>query len=116
MTDKGSQGGTRMLEISSDKVAEVIILARELERAEPEFDAFVENLTAEEQASLVALFWVGRGSFEPEDLAEAIETAYAEASTPTADYLKGSPHLADHLESGLEALGISSLEAEDDLY
>ena len=31
-----------------------------------------------------------------------------EASTPTADYLKGSPHLADHLESGLEALGIDA--------
>lgn len=105
-----------MLEISADKVAEIIILARELDRAEGEFDGFVENLTPEEQYSLVALMWIGRGSFEAEDLAEAIATAEAEATTPTATYLKGSPHLADHLENGLDALGISATDAEDDLY
>lgn len=105
-----------MLQITSDKVAEVIILAREMDRAEEEFDAFVAALNDDEKASLVALFWIGRGSFEPEDLAEAIATARAEATTPTQDYLKGSPHLADHLESGLEALGIDSSDAEDELY
>ena len=105
-----------MLEITVDKVAEVIILARELDRAEQEFDAFVDRLNVEEQTSLVAVFWIGRGSYEPEELAEAIKTATAEATTPTADYLKGSPHLADHLESGLDALGISAVDAENDLY
>ena len=35
---------------------------------------------------------------------------------PTAEYLKGSPHLADHLEAGLEALGIDSSDEEDELY
>jgi hypothetical protein len=105
-----------MLEISTDKVAEVIILARELDRAEAEFDAFVGRLGPEEQASLVALMWIGRGSYEPEDLAEAKAHAEAEATTPTADYLKGSPHLADHLENGLDALGIAARDAEDDLY
>lgn len=105
-----------MLEITADKVAEVIIIARELPRGEPEFDAFVEALNDDEQVSLVALFWIGRGSFEPEDLAEAIATARSEATTPTADYLKGSPHLADHLETGLEALGIDSSDEEDSLY
>ena len=43
-------------------------------------------------------------------------TAYGEARTPTAEYLKGSLHLADHLENGLDALGISAMEAEDDVY
>jgi hypothetical protein len=105
-----------MLEITSDKVAEIIILAREMPRATSEFDAFVAALNEDEQASLVALFWIGRGSFEPEDLAEAIATARAEATTPTGEYLKGSPHLADHLETGLEALGIDSSDAEDELY
>lgn len=105
-----------MLPISADKVAEVIILARELDRAENEFDGFVDRLNEDEQAGLVALFWIGRGTFDPEDLAEAVRTAMAEATTPTATYLKGSPHLADHLESGLEALGIDSSAVEDDLY
>ena len=105
-----------MLPIAADKLAEVIILARELDRAENEFDGFVDQLTDDEKLGLVAVFWIGRGSFEPEDMQEAIETAAREATTPTADYLKGSPHLADHLEAGLEALGGNATDAEDDLY
>ena len=105
-----------MLPISADKIAEVIILARELDRAENEFDGFVDQLTDDEKTGLVAVFWVGRGSFEPEDYAEAVRTAAQEATTPTADYLKGSPHLSDHLESGMEALGLNPSDAEDDLY
>ncbi|MEJ6404519.1 DUF3775 domain-containing protein [Yoonia sp. 2307UL14-13] len=105
-----------MLPISTDKVAEVIILARELDRAENEFDGFVDQLTEDEQTALVAIFWIGRGSFDADDLQQAIATAEAEATTPTAQYLKGSPHLADHLENGLEALGINAGAAEDDLY
>lgn len=104
-----------MLPITTDKVAEVIILARELDRAEPEFDGFVGALNDDEQAALVAIFWIGRGTFDADDLQEAIETAANEATTPTAEYLKGSPHLATHLESGLEALGIDATDAEDRL-
>ena len=105
-----------MLQIATNKIAEVIILARELDRAEAEFDAFVGRLNQDEQASLVALMWLGRGTFDTPELAEAIATARAEASSPTASYLKGSPHLADHLENGLDALGISARSVEDDLY
>jgi hypothetical protein len=105
-----------MLEIAIDKVAEVIILARELDTTETEFDAFIESLNEDEQVHLVALMWVGRGTYEAEEFDEAVETARAEASTPTAEYLKGSPHLADHLENGLDALGISARDAEDELY
>ena len=105
-----------MLPITADKIAEVIILARELDRAENEFNAFVERLNEDEQAGLVAIFWIGRGSFETEDLQEAIDTATRDATIPTAEYLKGSPHLSDHLEAGLEALGVDANAAEDDLY
>ncbi len=104
------------MHISADKVAETIILARELDRGQAEFDEFVRRLNEEEQASLVAVFWIGRGSFDAAEYDEAYETALSEATTPTEDYLKGSPHLSDHLESGLEALGIDSSEFEDDLY
>lgn len=104
-----------MLAISSDKIAEVIILARELDRAENEFDGFVGQLTGEEQIALVAVFWIGRGSFDASEFQEAQRTAAQEATTPTADYLKGSPHLADHLESGMEALGLDPTDAEEDL-
>ncbi len=104
-----------MLDISVTKVANIILMARELDRAEGELRAFVDRLTEEEQIALVALMWIGRGSFAPDELNEALETAATEATTPTADYLLGSPHMSDHLENGLEALGLSASEEEDDL-
>ncbi len=104
------------MKINSDKVAEVIILARDIDRSRAEFDSFVSGLTDEEKASLVAIMWIGRDSFDAEEWDEAYETALQEATTPTEDYLKGSPHLADHLENGLDALGISASSEEDELY
>lgn len=104
------------MEIAANKVAEVIILARELDRGEGQFDQFVDRLSDDEKAELVAIFWIGRGSFEPEDWSEAFETALSEATTPTQEYLKGSPHLADHLEAGMEALGLDPAAEEGELY
>ena len=104
-----------MLDISTYKIAQVVLMARELERAEPELRAFIDRLTEDEQASLVALMWIGRDSFTADDLDEAKRTAMAEATTPTADYLLGTPHLSDHLENGLDELGVSIVDAEDDL-
>lgn len=77
--------------------------------------AMIDTLDLEQRAELVALMWIGRGAFEPEELAEAIRTAAEEATTPTADYLLGTPHLSDHLENGLDALGLSAADEEDDL-
>ena len=104
-----------MLNISARKIAQVVLMARELDRAEGELRAFIDRLNEDEQAELVAVMWVGRDSFDAEDLQEAILTAKAEATTPTADYLIGTPHLSDHLENGLDALGISATDVEDDL-
>ncbi|MGX9355841.1 DUF3775 domain-containing protein [Roseobacteraceae bacterium S113] len=104
-----------MLEISAHQVAQVAIMGRELGRAEGELRGFIDRLTEEAQAALVAIMWIGRGAFEPEDLSEAISTASAEATTPTADYLIGTPHLSDHLEAGMEVLGLEFQSEEDSL-
>jgi hypothetical protein len=104
-----------MLEISVTKIAQIVLMSRELNRAEGELRAFIDRLSDEEQVSLVALMWIGRGTFEPEELDEAIQTAAEEATTPTVDYLLGTPHLSDHLENGLDALGLSASDEEDDL-
>jgi len=104
-----------MLNVSTYKVAQVILMARELERAEGELRAFIDRLSEDEQISLVALMWIGRGSFEPGELKEAKATAAEEATTPCADYLLGSPHVSDHLENGLDALGLSAMDDEDAL-
>ena len=106
------------MEIATDKVGEVILLAREISQdmagAEAEFDGAIEALDADEAADLVALLWTGRGDFEPEDWDEAREAAVEQATAPLSAYLKGEPQLADHLEAGLELMGRSAREAEDD--
>ena len=102
-------------DISIKKVVHIIFQARESGRP-GELHAFIDALNDDEKANLVAIAWVGRGAFEPEDFAEALETAFAEATTPTADYLMGMPHLSENLESGLEALEIDVTEAEEDFF
>lgn len=104
------------MNINADKVAEVIILARDIDRSRAEFDSFIAGLADGEKASLVAIMWIGRDSFDVAEWDEAYATALEEATTPTQDYLRGSPHLADHLENGLDALRISATSEEDELY
>ncbi|SLN72276.1 hypothetical protein ROA7450_04018 [Roseovarius albus] len=104
-----------MIGISTHKIAQIILMSRELDRAERELRGFIERLTEEEQVSLVAVMWIGRDSFMRDELEEAKATAREEATTPTVDYLLGTPHLSDHLENGLDELGISVVEDEDEL-
>ena len=104
-----------MIEISASKVVQVIFLAREMDVGAAQLHAFIGTLNEQEQAHLTAIAWVGRGAFEPEDFAEAVDTALTEATTPTADYLMGMPHLAENLEAGLDALGIDVAGEEEDL-
>jgi hypothetical protein len=103
-----------MIEIGIDKVVHILFLAREGDAGADEMEAFIDALNDDEKAHLTAVAWVGRGAFEPEDYADAVETAFNEATTPTAKYLAGMPHLAENLEAGLEALGIDVAEAEAD--
>ncbi len=132
------------LEIAPEKVAHVIIKAREYDvkvgswqdspgdgdnEADPgailedladdptrdELSGFIDALNDDEQASLVALAWIGRGTFEPEDLDEAVETAKSERSNSTARYLLGIPLLSDFLEEGLEKLGYAVEDVESDV-
>lgn len=104
-----------MLEISPGKAVQVIFLAREGPAGDAELRAFISAMNDEEKAQLTAVAWVGRGAFEPEEFDEAVATAIAEATTPTADYLIGMPHLAENLEAGLDALGIDVAGEEEDL-
>ncbi len=80
-----------------------------------ELAGFIGALNDDEQAALVALAWVGRGTFEAEEFAEAMETARSERANATSKYLLGMPLLADYLEEGLEKLGYSAEEIVGDI-
>lgn len=101
------------MEISLRKVVHIIYQAREQSVGEAELRAFIEALNEDEKANLVALTWIGRETFDPDDWEEAVETARTEASTPTEDYLLGMPRFTDYLEDGLEKMGISPTDEEE---
>jgi hypothetical protein len=80
-----------------------------------ELAGFIGALNDDEQAALVALAWVGRGTYEAEEFAEAMDTARSERANATSKYLLGMPLLADYLEEGLEKLGYSPEEIVGDI-
>lgn len=102
-----------MLEISTGKIVRVIMLTREYGPDSVHLSDYIGSLNDDEKLNLVAVMWIGRGSFEAEELEDAKSEARREATAPTERYLSGIPGLAEHLESGLEALGIDVTDAED---
>ena len=99
---------------TSDHDAESILESFSDDATQEQLKEFIRDLNVDEQASLVALAWIGRGSFTAEELDEALATARAERTNRTEDYLLGMPLLPDYLEEGLDRLGYSVEDAEDD--
>ncbi len=61
----------------------------------------IRALNDDERIRLVALAWLGRGTFELGEWKEALATARSEHSRRTAEYLLSLPLLGDYLEDGL---------------
>lgn len=66
--------------------------------------ATIEDLEPDQQAELVALMWIGRGDMEAEEWEDAKELATERHEGATAAYLLSHPHVADHIEEGLDRL------------
>jgi hypothetical protein len=75
--------------------------------------AYITELNEDEQAALIALCWVGRGDYGPEEWEEAWALA-AERNDgrDAADYLLGLDNLGDLLSEGVAAFGLSLEEIE----
>ena len=130
-----------MLAIDPEKVGFIIIKAREFEVSEDpvepvttakpadeeedsvfhdvagdstqqELRAAIEQLNIEEQYHLVALMWLGRGTYTKDEWSEAVAEARSAHNEHTADYLLGTPLLPDYLEDGLTDLGYSIEDVE----
>lgn len=75
-----------------------------------ELENFIDSLNEEEQINLVAIAWIGRGTFAPDEWDDALEEARELHTDHTAEYLLGIPLLGTYLEEGLTALGYSEEE------
>jgi len=62
----------------------------------------IRELNIDERMRLVALAWLGRGTFDLDEWQTAIETAHSEHEARAAEYLIELPLLSDYLEDGLE--------------
>ena len=126
-----------MLGINPDKVSHIIFKARMFDAKEEDSDPdsgsdgaddgmvdvledqpddatyqelveYIRSLDEEEQVNLVALAWIGRGTYDVSEWAEALAEARHAHNARTAEYLTGLPLLGDYLDEGLSALGESS--------
>lgn len=113
------------LEVDSETVSKIIARAREVLAGMPPIDedgntgedigeesgfreiaAIIDELNEDEKIDLVALMWIGRGTYGIDELEQARRTARSEATHTTSDYLLSTPLIADYLADGLEAFGI----------
>jgi hypothetical protein len=127
------------MEIALDKVCELIIRARAVDvkegmtdpasgsnpiddgstdvlteapddMTEAEVRDMIGGLNEDERHDLIALIYVGRGDFAPEEWGDAVRLAREREDASrlsTSDWLLGIPNLADLLDEGLAAMGRS---------
>lgn len=93
-------------EIDSDQAMQVLA-AHAGDLTYRQLKAAIDDLEARQQAELVALMWLGRGDYAPDEWEDIRRQAREQWSEHTAEYLLATPLVADFLEAGLEALGYS---------
>ncbi|WP_342361231.1 DUF3775 domain-containing protein [Terrarubrum flagellatum] len=129
------------MDISIDKVCEIIAYLRAVEAKEEVVDpdsgsnaiddgardilqderddatagqvrGVINGLDDDEAADLVALMWIGRGDYEAAEWPIARAAARERRETATARYILGTPNAADLINEGLAAHGMSCAEAD----
>lgn len=65
---------------------------------------YIRSLDEDEQVNLVALAWVGRGTYAVSQWQEALDEARRARNGRTAEYLTSLPKLGDYLEEGLSMI------------
>ena len=89
----------------SDDWAMQMITDQEGDPTQDELKIAIEDLEPDQQVQLVALMWLGRGSFSVDEWDAALKEAGDNWNKNTADYLIGTPLVSDYLEEGLNQLG-----------
>ncbi|HEY8520445.1 MAG TPA: DUF3775 domain-containing protein [Gammaproteobacteria bacterium] len=74
-----------------------------------ELKTAIQDLEPDQQVRLVALMWVGRGDFAADEWPVALKRAEESWNDRTAEYLIGTPLLADYLADGLDQIDIDQL-------
>ncbi len=131
------------LDIPTDKLGFIILKAREFDMKESDSDpdegsnptddgntdvlmdksddpvqeellGAIRELPEDERLQLVALAWLGRGTYDLSEWRTALDTARSEHRKRTAEYLLGLPLLGDYLEDGLAMFGEGIVDTDDE--
>jgi len=73
----------------------------------------IRGLNGDARMRLVALAWLGRGTFDLGEWDQAVATARHEHGPRAAEYLIGLPLLGDYLEDGLALFGEGIVDDSD---
>jgi hypothetical protein len=142
MKKPAEAASTPALNVAVDKVGFIILKAREYDVKEGDSDpdtgsnptddgnadvledqaddpvreellAAIRGLDEDARAELVALAWLGRGTYDLDEWREAVATAKSEHRKRTAEYLLGLPLLGDYLEDGLAMFDEGIVDTDD---
>jgi hypothetical protein len=95
-------------------MADVLEDRPEEDAVRQELISYINGLDEEEQVNLVALTWLGRGTYDIDEWSDALQTARDEHNNRTGQYLLGQPLLGDYLADGLAEFG-ESFDDETDV-
>ena len=133
--------GPRRPQIATDTVCRIVIKARQFDVEEGEVDpdeasnatddgftdvleddpddpvyeelkTFIDDLDVDEQCELIALMWIGRGDYDQSEWGRAFKAAQDARTERTAEYLLGTPLLADLLSEGMAYYDMDCEELE----
>jgi hypothetical protein len=88
-----------------DGMSDVLEDKPDEDSVQQELIRYINGLNEDEQINLVALAWLGRGTYDIDEWGDAIDTARNEHNNRTAQYLLSLPLLGDYLADGLAAFG-----------
>ena len=77
------------------------------EAVEEEIFALLDDLGDDQVQEILALAWVGRGTYDPSEWSEALEAAADPDSEEPVDQLMDMPTLAAYLDAGLAAFDMN---------
>ncbi|WP_051546169.1 DUF3775 domain-containing protein [Legionella lansingensis] len=67
----------------------------------------INNLPPDQQATLVALMYLGHGDFKKSEWSEAFGVAQDQLTTHIGQYLLSQPNVVNCIENGLRILGVT---------
>ncbi|QLC21404.1 DUF3775 domain-containing protein [Parasphingopyxis sp. CP4] len=92
--------------VSTDDEYDVMIDEKN-DSVEAEIEAALDDLAEDQRAEILALAWIGNGTFDISDWDEAMSEAADPDSDPILEQLMDMPMLAAYLDAGLEAFDLS---------